>query len=797
MADKTELRHEVSESQSSPRPRASTSKAYYNRETTPLPTTAIQRTCKVTVYPPLHYHPGAPTTLRNVAMYYPKPPPPSFPAGSGRPNGDSMLPMPLFAGSLPSLPPPPPHPPLTEYFHHVANPYPNYGSHRLDPLSKIFYPPSLLKHPQPNNCSRLSPLLQEPSSYDTAHEHRHQQQQQRQPLWQEPVIQHHDLPPDEGMTLLPAASPPMSVGPCLSGTVENSTREGHSLAQLHKSRTNVATESIASWQNMREGTDTECRESAGDNICCLLDCAAGEESSMGTIDSETLSYGCIQPAIPPPQSVVRRRRTKAIRATGSEDWTQEEKEIVRKDERRNATNNRERANRRDKNSKLQAILAKSSDQPEDRTQEENKFIQACEQARNIKNHRSRARLQDRKNKLKAVLAKPSGQRSAVEQVFLEQQTAARQHKNKKDRLRHARNKLPASEPEQGRMNLKVAPRGSLPHEESSTPSSQLLPAPPGLSPNLHLHLQPHNSSRYHDDHVWKDRQELAGVAYNKMQEHNEYNGLFHKDATGYAPSGCAGGDRDMTTLGVALSASLPLVHVQSAVYPSRNAARHGRVRAKNAAKRQWAVEIQAIKPEDRTPEENDFLQAVGQQRTEKNERSRVRLQEKKHKLRNILAKLPDQRSEIEQTFLEQQTAVKQRKNRGDCSRRRRSRNQLVVLEAKQLLQENANRKPAAIARALTELLVHEERRHAGFPGGMPKQEALIADFGQLQKQEALASFDVQQQAPANLFVDEVPAQDHQARADYLGGLMMQKLGAAPADFLGGSADDDTIDKTVR
>jgi hypothetical protein len=89
---------------------------------------------------------------------------------------------------------------------------------------------------------------------------------------------------------------------------------------------------------------------------------------------------------------------------------------------------------------------------------------------------------------------------------------------------------------------------------------------------------------------------------------------------------------------------------------------------------------------------------------------------------------------------------------------------LVVLEVKQLLQENANRKPATIARALPELLVHEERRHAGFHGGTLKQEALIADFGRLQKQEPLANFDVQQQAPADIFVAELPAQEHQARA---------------------------------
>jgi hypothetical protein len=315
-------------------------------------------------------------------------------------------------------------------------------------------------------------------------------------------------------------------------------------------------------------------------------------------------------------------------------------------------------------------------------------------------------------------------------------------------------------------------------------------------------MQPHNSSRYQHDHDWKDRQEVTGVGHNRIQGHNEnngnYNGLFHKDATGNKVSDCASGDSDMTTLRVALSATLPLVHGQSAVYSPQNAARYGRVRAKNAAKRQRAVDIQSIKPEDRTPGEKVFLQAVGQQRTEKNERSRVRLQEKNRNLRNILAKSPDQRSEIEQAFLEQQAAVKQRKNQGDCSRRSLNRNQLVVVEAKQLLQENANLKATADACALTQLLVHEERRHADFRDEMPKQEGL-ADFGRLQKHEANTTtfFYGQQQAPADLFVGEQPpAQEQQARAHCLSGLMMSMFGAAPADFLGGFVEEDTTDKTV-
>jgi hypothetical protein len=99
---------------------------------------------------------------------------------------------------------------------------------------------------------------------------------------------------------------------------------------------------------------------------------------------------------------------------------------------------------------------------------------------------------------------------------------------------------------------------------------------------------------------------------------------------------------------------------------------------------------------------------------------------------------------------------------------------------------------------LTQLLVHEERRHADFRDEMPKQEAL-ADFGRLQKHEANTTtfFYGQQQAPADLFVGEQPpAQEQQVRADCLSGLMMSMFGAAPADFLGGFAEEDTTDKTV-
>jgi hypothetical protein len=747
----THLRHEESESISSPRTSTSTSKQD-NRDTAPLPLTAIRRTNSTTylrnapqaaVYPLHHQHPGAPAHRPKVPMHYPLPPPPSFPARSGRADGGSMLPVPLLVAFRP-LPLPPP---LAEYSTLITNPYPYYDRHGL---------------------------------LNTDHRQHHQEQQS---LWQEPVIKHHDLP-DEGMPLSSVASSPMSVGPCVSGTADNFTTKGDSLVQLHKTQISVATQSMddwenqqeqanpvyigniksmAGWENQQEQADPVYSENAGDGIDSLSDWAADEESTMGTIDSGTLSRGSIQPAIE--STRLEARRTEGIRAISPEDeivknldderrnvkkdrdelqailvkssdqpedrsqeektfvqaceqartiknrrsrarWTQEENEFVKNidDGRRNVKNDNGRSNMRDKKIKLQAILAKLSDQPEDRTQEEKTFVQACEQARTFKNRRSRERLQERKNKLQAVLAKPPNQRSVVEQAYLEHQTAAKKRKNNNDRLRHAR------------MKLKIAPRGSLPYNVCSTPSSQVLPPLPGHNK--------HNGS---------------------------YNGIIHKDETGNAVSGCADGDNDIKTLDVAVSANPPRVHDQPAVYRSPKTSR---ALVRNAAKRRRLVEIRAIKPEDRTPGENEFLHAAGKQRKKKNDQSRIRLQETKHKLQTILAKSPEQRSEIEQAFLEQQTAVRQHKNRGDCARRIRM--QSVLLNDKLDQHEN---------------------------GELPIQvQEALAGLERLQEQNS------QQQA----FVGELPAQEQQAPADCLGGLMMW---AATDGFLDGAAVEDTRGNT--
>lgn len=612
-------------------------------DTALLPLTAIWRTNSTSFNcPPPHQHSGGPSSRPDVAMFYPMPPRPLFPVGSERADGFSMLPIPPLSAAPPSL---------AELYNRLTKAYPDCDSQDFQ---------------------------------DTAHEHHRQQQL----LWQDHDIKHHDHP-DISLPLLSAS---MSVGSCFSGTTDtlasiesmddwNEDRQEQANAVYNENLV-----SMTGWENQHEKLNSVNRynENTDDGIASLpdceevnavynksTDCAANEESTGTTgkievVDMETLSQDSVQPAIQLHWQEVRHWHSKAIRAAIPEDRTREENEFVQTvdDERRNVKNNRGRENTRDRKIRLQEILAKSSDQPEDRTQEEKMFVQACEQARIIKNRRSRARLKERKNKLQALLAKSPDQRSVVEQAYLEQQTTAMKRKNTDDRLRHARKKKLASEPEQQRSNLKIAPRGplpylkigprgSLPSDMCSTPSSHILPPPLSQS----------------------------GVADSKLQGHSKhngsYNGLIHKDAAGNAGSDCANGDNSTTTLDVlvAVSPNLPRVNVPSAVdvpsdvIESRKAARRSKARAKNAAKRRRVVEIKTIKPEDRTPGDNAFLQAVGQQRKSKNDRSRTRGQEAKDKLQTILAKSPDQRSTIEKAFLEQQKAAKQRKNLGDCLRR--------------------------------------------------------------------------------------------------------------------------------
>jgi hypothetical protein len=92
-------------------------------------------------------------------------------------------------------------------------------------------------------------------------------------------------------------------------------------------------------------------------------------------------------------------------------------------------------------------------------------------------------------------------------------------------------------------------------------------------------------------------------------------------------------------------------------------------RAGRTVKRQRVPEIQDTQLENWTPEENRLLQATEQVRKKKNDRARARLQEAKHKVQAILAKSRDQRSAIEQAFLEKHTANKERKLHADRLRR--------------------------------------------------------------------------------------------------------------------------------
>jgi hypothetical protein len=635
----------MSESTSSSRTSTRTSR-YANRDTAPLPLTAIRRTNSTIT--PSHQHLGAPTSRLNKAMHNPMPPPPSFPTGSGRADGGSMFLVPLLAASLP---PPPPF----------------------------------------------------ASLYDNVLEHHRQHHQQ--PPCQKFVIEHHYFPDED--IYIPLSSSSSASAPMLLEQLEPTTESMDDYwDEKHQQEQAEATyirniESMTGWENPPEEVYAVHNENTGDAAA-----AADDESTdtMGTVDLETLSDACVAPIIQPPwQEVQRRRRSRAIRATSVEERTQEEKEFVQDldDERRNFRNNLGRANTRDKKIQLQEIMAKSSsDQPEDQTQEEKMFVQACEQARIIKNRRNRASCKERKSKMQALLAKPPDQHSVFEQAFLEQQTAAMHRKNKNDRLRQARNKLLASEtesePEQHRSNLKIAPRGSLPYHFKN--------APRGSLPH-HLKIAPRGASPYDVcsfplSQLLSTLPGAACVEFSNLQGHYEhngsYNGHIHKDATGNVDSDCADGDNDITTLDVlvAAPATLPLVAVSEAlphdhVHPaddqSPKAVRRSRARARNAARRRRVVDTKATQPEDRAPGDDEFLQAVGQQRRDKNNRSRMRAQETKHKLQSIMAKSSDQRSEIEQAFVEQQTAAKQRKNRGDCLRRIRLQLRVLEVETADLL----------------------------------------------------------------------------------------------------------------
>jgi hypothetical protein len=666
----------LSESTSRRRTNTSTSRDA-NRNTAPVLLTAIQRTNstslsryppqhgRVAVHNPSHQHLGAPAFRPNEAMYYyPMPLPPSFPTGIGRANDGNLLPI-LPLATSPNLPSP------------IA-PQARFSSHEV-----LVDSSSLPQHPLPRDGSRSSLPLR--FLYGNILEHHRRQQQ---PLSQKFVIEHHDLP-DEGILLSsPPVSAPMPLEPCASGMSEILiTTESMDAAFIG------SMQSMNAWEIKQEEGNGEDNESSGGDTSSVPDCAADFESTdtIGTVDLDSLSDDCVQPVIQSPSQNVRRSRSRSIKVARIGTLTQQEKEFIRNqdEERRNVKNNRDRETLRDKKIKLQEILAKSSDTPEDQTQEEKMFVQACEQARIIKNRRNRARLKERKNKQRALLAKPLDQRSVAEQAYLDQQTAAVKRKNKNDRLRQARNKLlagaPESELEQQRSNLKIAPRVSSPYASAPEPEpeqqrSNLKIAPLGSSP-YYPKIAPRGPSPY-DVCLYPLSQllpappGLVGVEQrSKLQAHNEHigshNGLIHKDATEDMGSDCADGDNDRTTLGVlvAISATLPLVHVQETLHQTQKIGRQSRARAKSASQRRRVVEINSIKPEDRTPGDDEFLRSVGKQRKDKNTRSRMRAQETKQKLQTILTKSSDERSQSEQAFVEQQAFIKQHKNRGDCLRR--------------------------------------------------------------------------------------------------------------------------------
>jgi hypothetical protein len=247
-------------------------------------------------------------------------------------------------------------------------------------------------------------------------------------------------------------------------------------------------------------------------------------------------------------------------------------------------------------------------------------------------------------------------------------------------------------------------------------------------------LAKHKVSMDESMNDWRDQQEL-GVHKGKGKDKDT---IMDKGETG----ACVVKDDDTTDMiltmttasAAAAAATLPQVYVRPLVQATRQVAKRTQARAKSALQRQRVAQIQATKPEDRTRDDTKFLHAVEQAHHFKNNRARVRLQDKKSKLAFIMAKPPDQRSAAEQAYLKTQTAIVQRKNQGDKLRRKRKK----MLGIHKHGRQPANLKVTARGPLPSELV-------------------------------------------AKMRVQGTPS-------DFLGGQPMQVQGA-PAEYLGGSAED--------
>lgn len=103
----------------------------------------------------------------------------------------------------------------------------------------------------------------------------------------------------------------------------------------------------------------------------------------------------------------------------------------------------------------------------------------------------------------------------------------------------------------------------------------------------------------------------------------------------------------------------------------RRSRKNAQSRARAAKLRHRIIEIEAKAPEDRTEEEEHLFNQYENRRRRKNDRSRERALEKKEEIDRILAKAEKKRTKIEKQFLETALSAKKRKNEGDRLRRQR------------------------------------------------------------------------------------------------------------------------------
>jgi hypothetical protein len=103
----------------------------------------------------------------------------------------------------------------------------------------------------------------------------------------------------------------------------------------------------------------------------------------------------------------------------------------------------------------------------------------------------------------------------------------------------------------------------------------------------------------------------------------------------------------------------------------RRARKNAQSRSRAGKLRERMMEVKEKDPSERTEEEQTMLDQYENRRSRKNDRSRERAIEKKSEIERILNKPDRKRTKLEKQFLETALSAKQRKNEGDRLRRQR------------------------------------------------------------------------------------------------------------------------------